>query len=127
MLGDQVRSLIQLAIPNTDALEVLMLLAGQPGKCWRGGEVVSAVHSQALEPTAIAALFVRFDAAHLGTWQPDAGFTWAPAAQVQPAVNQLIDAYHRQPVTLIRTVYEIADIARIQALADAFRIKKDET
>ena len=51
--------------------------------------------------------------------QPD-----SPA--VETAIGLLLRAYNERPVTLIRTVYAIADAKKIQAFADAFKIKKDE-
>src|SRR5581483_4192810 len=120
MLADEVRSLIQLAIPNTDALEVVMFLVTHRGVRWSVGDVIAALHSHTLDPAALTALFGRFEAARLGAWEPEAGFTWSPAPEMQKSIDGLVDAYRRQPVTLIRTVYQVAEIARIQALADAF-------
>jgi hypothetical protein len=45
---------------------------------------------------------------------------------VESAIGLLLRAYNERPVTLIRTVYAIADAKKIQAFADAFKIKKDE-
>jgi hypothetical protein len=125
MLAEEVRALIQQAIPNTDALEVLMFLVTHPGRCWSVGEVITALHSQALNPSSMGVVFARLESAGLGTYEPDAGFTYQPGQSMVSAMNGLVEAYRRQPVTLIRTVYEIAESARIRALADAFRIKKD--
>jgi hypothetical protein len=45
---------------------------------------------------------------------------------LERAIGLLLRAYNERPVTLIRTVYAIADAKKIQAFADAFKIKKDE-
>ncbi|HEY5792614.1 MAG TPA: hypothetical protein VIS74_04905 [Chthoniobacterales bacterium] len=52
------------------------------------------------------------------------GFVFAPASEeLRLAVDALEAAYNQRPVTLIRTIYALAD-HKIQSFADSFKIKE---
>lgn len=87
---------------------------------------------EAMRPAAVSDLVVRESVALLcaqGIFAetPDGKILYRPdSPAVESAVGLLLQAYNERPVTLIRTVYAIADAKRIQAFADAFKLKKDE-
>ncbi len=122
-LPEDVRQLIWSAVPSVDALELVVFLAGQAGRTWT--------------PDALLHEFPRMKDAELREYlrvlqqqrllEPAAsGLTWRPATPaLEAAVAGLCRAYQERPVTLIRTIYSIADSRKIQAFADAFKLKKD--
>lgn len=87
---------------------------------------------EALRPTAVTEPVVRESLALLRTQgilseTPEGRILYRPdSPEVEGAIGLLLRAYNERPVTLIRTVYAIADAKKIQAFADAFKIKRDE-
>jgi len=87
---------------------------------------------EALRPTAVTEPVVRESLALFRTQgilseSPEGRILCRPdAPEAERAIGLLLRAYNERPVTLIRTVYAIADAKKIQAFADAFKIKKDE-
>jgi len=86
----------------------------------------------ALRPAGVTETVVRESLALLRTQgilseTPEGRILYRPDSPVlERAIGLLLRAYNERPVTLIRTVYAIADAKKIQAFADAFKIKKDE-
>jgi hypothetical protein len=124
-LPENIRLLIRACVPDIDALEVLVLLVRQPGAI-----PAAALHDSMRSPELTVRAITQYLEALVGQGlaeerQPGV-FAYAPASgQVAESVAALLDAYERRPVTLIRTVYEIADSRNIQSLADAFRLRKN--
>ena len=87
---------------------------------------------EALRQTAVTEPVVRESLALLRTQgilfqTPEGDILYRPESPaLDRALGLLVRAYNERPVTLIRTVYAIADAKKIQAFADAFKIKKDE-
>lgn len=87
---------------------------------------------EALRPTAVTEPVVRESLALLRTQgilseSPEGNILYRPdSPALERALGLLVRAYNERPVTLIRTVYAIADAKKIQAFADAFKLKKDE-
>ena len=87
---------------------------------------------EAMRPTAVPEPVVRESLALLRAQgilseTPDGRILYRPVSPAaENAIDLLLRAYNERPVTLIRTVYAIADAKKIQAFADAFKIKKDE-
>jgi hypothetical protein len=121
-----VRALIYTSVPTIDALEVLLLLVREPGRARSVAEI-----AQDLEPTILPEAHLReylalLQSQGLVQGTPDSGFAYRPVSEgMQAAVDGLRLAYEKKPVTLIRTVYAIADAKKVQAFADAFRLRKD--
>jgi hypothetical protein len=126
MLPEEVRRLIQSSVPTIDALEVLMFLTRHPGTEWRANEIVNQMQPTVIGEAAVGDYLALFQAQGLVVSQPDGSLLYQPATgEVEAAVQALIQAYNEQPVTLIRAVYEIANSKKIQAFADAFKLKKE--
>ena len=87
---------------------------------------------EALRPTAVTEPVVReslalFTSQGILSETPEGTILYRPdSPALERALDLLVRAYNERPVTLIRTVYAIADAKKIQAFADAFKIKKDE-
>jgi hypothetical protein len=126
-LPAEVRQLIHSSVPSIDALEVLMRVVRHRDAPPSVAELV-----EALRPIAISESVVRESLALLRTQgilseTPDGKILYRPdSPAMERAIGLLLRAYNERPVTLIRTVYAIADAKKIQAFADAFKIKKDE-
>ena len=124
-LPEPVRLLIHGSIPTIDALELLVVLARSPGHEWSLTELVSRVAG--LTEGAVREYLSGFRSLGILAEPSSGSYLYLPANElVAEAVAGLMRAYDERPVTLIRTVYEIADAKRIQAFADAFRIKKKD-
>jgi hypothetical protein len=122
-LPEHVRDLISIAIPTIDALEILVLLT-QRDREWTVAEISAAASaSDAVVRESLAA----FQGAGLVTHVAESEYRLIPSARdTHAGLRDLLLAYQRRPVTLIRTVYAIADGKRIQSFADAFRLKKKD-
>lgn len=122
---EDVRALIRSCIPNTDALEVFILVATTP-RTWHLAELAAALGDMVSPKPDLAALIETFVACGLVSGDVRAGFQFAPrSAETAAVAVKLVLAYNERPVTLIRTVYSIADAQKIQAFANAFRLRKD--
>lgn len=123
-LPEEVRRLIWSSVPSVDALELLVVLARGPERAWSAEALLNAVRPmKAAELRHYLALFQEYGLLIPG--ESD-GVTYRPVtAALAAAMAGLCKAYDERPVTLIRTVYAIADARKIQSFADAFKIKKD--
>ena len=123
----ELRQLIHSSVPSIDALEVLMEVLRHRDTPPTVPELI-----EALRPAGVSEPVVRESLALLRgqgilTEAADGKILYRPdSPAVESAVGLLLRAYNERPVTLIRTVYAIADAKKIQAFADAFKIKKDE-
>jgi hypothetical protein len=125
-LPEPVRLLIHASLPTIDALELLVAIVRQPAQAWTLSDLQHYVPA-GLSEAAIRDLLSGFRSHGLLAEPSPGSYLYRPASdQVAAAVAGLLRAYDERPVTLIRTVYEIADAKRIQAFADAFRLKKKD-
>lgn len=128
-LPDNVRRLIRDCVPTLEALEIVLLMTRDPGRDWSphavtrliqpGEGPISDSHVLAyLQALAEQGILVR---------QPGGAFAYQPrGSELIRAIEGLIVAYHQRPVTLIRTIYEAADLRNIRSFADAFRLRKKD-
>ena len=123
-LPEDVLELIRNCVPSMDALEILIFFCRHREQAWSITELIDAIR-----PTIVSDGPARDVVAHLvacGIVGETAGrFAYRPRGTTAKACEGLLVAYNERPVTLIRTLYEIADSKKIQAFADAFRLRKD--
>jgi hypothetical protein len=125
-LPEEVRLLIRSSIPTMDALEILILLVRHPDRYWTAEAIVGELRHAPDARPAVARCLALFGAGGLLAQGDGGAVAYRPAApELAATVTSLVQAYNERPVTLIRTLYAIADSRNIQALADAFRIRKD--
>jgi hypothetical protein len=125
-LPEEVRLLIRSSIPTVDALEILILLVRHPDQYWAAEAIGSELRYDVVDRPAITRCLGLFAANGLLAQGADDSTIYRPdSAELAATVMKLVQAYDERPVTLIRTLYAIADSQRIQAFADAFRIRKD--
>lgn len=124
-LPREVRDLIQHAVPGMDALEILIFLCQHPGQPFTARELGRALRPAVIaEGTITDTLRVLEGHGLLRREGPASAFHPA-SPELEGACAGLLRAYNERPVTLIRTLYDIADSKKIQAFADAFRIRKE--
>lgn len=125
-LPDDVRRLIESSVPTLEALEIVLLLARDPGRVWSPGPIVQMLQPSKLSEAEVREYLIMLSRQGLLTDEGGVSFTYAPdSAALTKAVEGLLVAYHQRPVTLIRTIYANADLKNIRSFADAFRLKKD--
>lgn len=126
-LSEEVRALIRSSVPTLEALELLLLLRHDPVHAWDPATLLDAVNTGRLTEPQVEAFLRHLLEGGLLVQEPDGRFRFHPASPDRAAaVEGLVKAYNEQPVTLVRTVYEIADSRNIQRFADAFRLKSDK-
>jgi hypothetical protein len=113
---------IQKTIPTIDAAELLVLLARDPARHWRFGEIVHELRPTEIAESEIKRCLALFLANGLVVDNQDAGFQYRPATpSLDATVHALAKVFNQRPVTLIRVIYS----RKIQSFADAFKFKKD--
>jgi hypothetical protein len=124
-LPPDVQALLSDCVPDTDALEVLILLVRDPARDWTPSAIRGVIRDQTVDEEDIKGYLAGFGEAGLLEVRPDGAVAFAAAGPERAAaVSGLITAYNTRPVTLIRTLYNLADRKRIQSFADAFRLRK---
>jgi hypothetical protein len=127
-ITSRVRQFITDHVDSVMQLEVLLLLAGQPGKVWTAGELaqqlridVAWVDAQ-IRDMAAKGLSTVDDAASGGPQ-----FRYAPrTAELAATVDELAHAYADRRVTVIGLIFS-KPLDKIRSFADAFRLRKDRS
>ena len=124
-LPGEVLSLIRSSVPTLDALEVLLRIVRAADQSWTAAALAERPHEAPLDVPTVASYLGELQAQGLVERAEADAYRFAPATpEVAEAVRGLVQAYDERPVTLIRSVYAIADSRRIQGLADAFLFRK---
>jgi len=127
-LPEEVRRLIRSSVPSIDALECFLILVRHPERTWTVGDLVTVLRPTAIADQVVAAFLDGLRAHGLVVEREAGHFAYQAASPaLATAVQGLLKAYHERPVTLIRTVYAIADSRKIQGFADAFKLKPDHS
>jgi hypothetical protein len=115
--------LLRSSVPSFAAAEVLLSMIEQPGKFWQAIDF-----TKANEPSAnmrqVEDYLNGFRSAGL-VKKTKEGYRFGPdSPDLEEAVAALQAAYNERPVTLIRTIYRLAD-NKIQSFADSFKLRED--
>lgn len=110
--------------PSLSAVEMLVFFAGKPGSMWTFEELIGNFKTRGFSEAVVSEHLKQFCQA--GLLREDAGrFSYrAENAQLAEAVELLMAAFNERPVTLIRTIYALADDP-LRSFSDAFRFKKE--
>lgn len=120
-LPENLLKLLRQSIPTYPAAEFLLLIR-QVG-AFHSAEELSTMRQPPAKPKEVEAYLATFRAAGLIEFQ-DGAYRFAPANDdLRNAVEALATAYNEKPVTLIRTIYDLAG-GKIQSFADAFKISE---
>ena len=123
-LPPEVRDLVGRRLGTMEEVEVVLLLASEPGAL-SADEIRRRLRmpASALPPVSLARLvdneLIREEPGESG-----ACFRYAPRPELRRAVELLAVAYNQRPVTLVRLVYHRPTAA--ETFADAFRVRKSE-
>jgi hypothetical protein len=126
-LPAEVRHLIHSSVPSIDALEVLVQVVRHRDEPRTLPELIEVLGTAAVSEPVVRESLALLRGQGILSETPDGRVVCRPdSPAVETAIGLLLRAYNERPVTLIRTVYAIADAKKIQAFADAFKIKKDQ-
>jgi hypothetical protein len=122
VLSEQLLKFIQTNVRTIWALEMLLLMCRNPGRLWTPDELNRELRSSV---GLVHDILSKFEHAGLVQRDADDRYRWAPStAESQDAAQQLVSTYSTHPFSVIKAITEV-QTARIQTLADAFKIKKD--
>jgi len=103
------------------ALELLLLMRRAAGRSWSPQELVGELRAS---PALVSDNLAAFERAGLVAAAEDGRYAFSPASPLLSALcDQLETAYRERPVTVINAIVSPPD--KLQALADAFRIRGD--
>jgi hypothetical protein len=112
---------IRATIPTVWSLELLLLLRSDPARRWSPPELLKVLRASTSLVDENLAHFAR----HGLALEDKAGWHFAPAnAHLEALAAGLAELYRERPMF---TIGLIARPDPLQALANAFRIKRDET
>lgn len=104
------------------ALELLLLMRRDPGREWAADDLVAELRAST---ALVADNLGRLQRAGLVIATDSGRFRFAPAAPALEALcAELESAYRQRPVQVINAIAAPPD--KLQALADAFRFKRDK-
>lgn len=110
---------IRRSIPSVWALDVLLLVRQAPSRRWSAGELVGELRASDAIVTGVLEGFQRDG---LVAKDEDGRFRFAPAADLLEELTvALAQAYAERPVAVINAI--TSTDAKLQTLADAFRLK----
>ncbi len=116
----EIDQFVRAYIPSVWALELLLLLRSDPARRWSPAELLRELRAST---SLIAENLARFEALGLAL-QDERGWHFAPAnPHLEALVAELAALYRERPMF---TIGLIARPDPLQALANAFRIKRDE-
>lgn len=117
----EIAQFIRAHIPSVWALELLLLLQAAPARRWSPAELLKELRAST---SLVDENLARFHAQGLAL-QDGTGWHFAPAnAHLEALAAELAALYRERPM---HTIGLIARPDPLRALADAFRIKRDET
>lgn len=126
-LPEDVRRLILASIPSLDTLELVIGLVRRSPAIMTVAMLDDELGVRSIGREAIARYLQSLQTQGLVAEGPPGLFGYRPASpELDRAVQGLLRAYNERPVTLIRTVYQLADVRGIQAFSEAFRLRKDK-
>jgi DNA-binding IscR family transcriptional regulator len=118
-LSPEQLAFIRRSLKSVWALELLLLLRADRERGWTTAELVSELRANDSLVTRILEDFRRH-----GLVGGEGGWRYAAKAPDADLCDQIEALYRERPMTLIKAISTPPD--RLQALADAFRIKKGD-
>jgi hypothetical protein len=120
MMADvELVAFIRRSIPSVWALDVLLLVRRTPIRAWSPRELVGELRASDAVVLGVLNSFQRDGLVAKGE---DGRFRFAPAAEfLEDLTIALAEAYAERPVAVINAI--VSTDAKLQSLADAFRLK----
>jgi DNA-binding transcriptional ArsR family regulator len=123
-IPEDARRFLDSQIDSIDQLEILRVLAEEPGRERPVADLAGAVQAR---PDAAAAHLAALSARGLIASKAVDGETYyrhGPRPEFAAPLEQLLRLYRERPVTMIKLVYAGAN-ERLRAFADAFKLRKE--
>jgi hypothetical protein len=125
-LSPEVRKFLHENIDSVEQLEILRVLAEDPGREWAMADLSKVVQSTADQLAADVVVLQSRGLLNLQLVEGRKSVRNGPrSAELEEQTQRLMEAYRQRPVTMIRLVYARAT-AQLQAFADAFKLRKEE-
>ncbi len=127
MVGKLSQGLIEFihdCVPTYQAAQLLLFFAAHPEGDYSAEDIVVAMRPVVITAPAVKEYTALFVDKHL-ICQSRGRYRYGPSTQeLERGIGELAHAYNEKPVTLIRTIYGIAD-SKIQSFADSFKLRED--
>lgn len=128
-IPEDVRALLRTCVGSYEELEVLLLLAREPGDPVTAPAVADRVRAPV--PVVVAALGTLVDAGLVEADPDGATFRYRPRADLGAAVAQLVEEARENPVAIIRVMsanaIERIRMSAVNMFADAFVLGRDSS
>ena len=122
MLSDQLRKFIQANVRTIWALEMLLILCRSGERSWTVEELDRELRGSV---GLVRKVLNNFEQAGLVNRETGEVYRWEPSTgELEGLSRELVSLYATHPFSVIKAI-TAAQTDRIQALADAFKIKKD--
>jgi hypothetical protein len=110
---------IRRSIPSVWALDILLLVRQSPARSWSAVELVGELRAS---DAVVLGVLAGLEREGLVARSEDGRFRFAPAADLLEQLTMaLAEAYAERPVAVINAI--VSTDAKLQSLADAFRLK----
>ena len=122
MLSEELERFVRKYVKSLSTLEILLLIHRTRVRSWTADELNRELRSSV---QLVAGVLANLERSGLIQRDPNERYHWRPATpELQRMVSQLEEAQATYPVSVIREIYS-RHVDQIQALADAFKIKRD--
>jgi hypothetical protein len=122
----RVKQFITEHIDSVMQLEILLLLAGQPGKVWTAAELAQLLRIDAAWVDGQLRSMGGRGVIGVAEGSPPEFRYEARSAELAATVTELARAYADRRVTVIGLIFS-KPIDKIRSFADAFRLRKDKS
>jgi hypothetical protein len=102
-LSPELRQFIAAHIQSVEQLEILILLAEEPGKCWAESEIYQQVQSS---KKSVIACLEGFKNARVAELLPDGRYRLAPDHKLAEVVTALGETYRKRRVSVIESIHK---------------------
>lgn len=121
---DDLCSFMQQCTPSVEAVELLLMLARNPGRAWTPAELTQALHPTVITEQAVREFLNGYVSCGLVERRSDGLFVYSqPPPDLSRIVAALEKAYNERPVSLVRLIYALKD-KKIRSFAEAFKLRK---
>lgn len=128
-IPEDVRALLRTCVGSYEELEVLLLLAREPGDAVTAAAVADRVRAPV--PVVAAALGTLVGAGLVEAGPDGATFRYLPSTDLGAAVAQLVEEARENPVAIIRVMsanaIERIRMSAVDMFADAFVLGRDSS
>lgn len=122
MLPEDLERFIRKHVRSLSALEILLHIYRTRERSWAADELNRELRSSA---QLVADVLSKFERSELVARDAKGHYHWNPATpELQRLVAHLEEAHATYPFSVVKAIYA-TQVEQIQALADAFKIKKD--